>query len=584
MEQEIFLEICQQDVDNIYLAPVETLIALFTIKYCDSKIKITLIKTNKKSNDHHNFMININDFTVDILENNETTRSVGYCQLPYLRLNKNSFIAGLCACLRQIIKLTISENSSHHCQNLLGFKNSCLAAPSETSVWTKFCEVDLINMLYNCNEKTRSKVELPEALARYEIHLSQPVRLHNIHKYTMSKKYSPNGVSTQNRNIPEHIYAEGTFMTLADIDIFICIHLFVIFMSNDKIFNAMPLVTKWYNKIMEDENIKSLLNIFPMIIKSSDIDVNFVLPNVIDQSLYQCDPKFYKTGRQAFTKQGDIDLSLDIIKNIGIKYNLEDEPFGVELNIDWNKIPFDAGPNELPKKRLQRKYEQLENLCKATLKLAKSGDKIVDFCAGTAHLGILVAYLRQDCRIIILENKEESLNRAKLRVEKLNLHNIDFYQCNLDYFKGNFDIGLSLHACGVATDLVIQHCLHVNAIFISCPCCYGSIKNCHNIQYPRSKIFRDSISLKNYLTLGHSADQTHDDRNHKTKQGYQCMSIIDTDRKLQAEEFDYKVHLSKLVPDTCTPKNHLLVGIPEFKLADDKTIADYFNNLCNIQQ
>ncbi|XP_044005434.1 glutathione S-transferase C-terminal domain-containing protein homolog [Aphidius gifuensis] len=392
------------------------------------------------------------------------------------------FIAGLCACLRQIIKLTLSENPLHHCQNLLGFKNSCLAAPSETSVWTKFCEVDLINMLNNCNEETRSKIELPETLARYEIHLSQPVRLHNIHKYTMSKKYSPNGVSTQNRNIPEH---------------------------------AMPLVTKWYTKIMENENIKSLLNIFPMIIKSpSDIDVNFVLPNVIDQSLYQCDPKFYKTGKQAFTKQDDIDLSLDIIKNIGIKYNLEDEPFGVELNIDWNKIPFEAGPNggELPKKRLQRKYEQLENLCKATLKLAKSGDKIVDFCAGTAHLGILVAYLRQDCH----------------------------------YFKGNFDIGLSLHACGVATDLVIQHCIRVNAIFISCPCCYGSIKDCHNIHYPRR---------------------------------YQCMSIIDTDRKLQAEENGYKVHLSKLVPDTCTPKNHLLVGIPEFKLTDDKTIADCFNNL-----
>ena len=46
--------------------------------------------------------------------------------------------------------------------------------------------------------------------------------------------------------------------------------------------------------------------------------------------------------------------------------------------------------------------------------------------------------------------------RAVHRVQSLGLSNCRFYQGNMDYFKGRFDIGVSLHACGVATDLVIQ--------------------------------------------------------------------------------------------------------------------------------
>ncbi|XP_011300058.1 glutathione S-transferase C-terminal domain-containing protein homolog, partial [Fopius arisanus] len=212
--------------------------------------------------------------------------------------------------------------------------------------------------------------------------------------------------------------------------------------------------------------------------------------------------------------------------------------------------------------RSKRKYEQLENLSRPVLKLAKPGDVIVDFCSGSGHLGILIAYLRKDCTVILLENKEESLNRSKLRVKKLKLDNVRFYQCNLDYFKGKFDIGMSLHACGVATDLVIQHCIKRDAIFVSCPCCYGSVQNCHHISYPRSNFFKSVIMVRDYLIIGHAADQTHDEKNVKTKQGYHCMSIIDADRKLQAEECGYTVFISKLVPENCTPKNNLLVGIP----------------------
>ena len=79
--------------------------------------------------------------------------------------------------------------------------------------------------------------------------------------------------------------------------------------------------------------------------------------------------------------------------------------------------------------------------------------------------------------------------RAVHRVQSLGLSNCRFYQGNMDYFKGRFDIGVSLHACGVATDLVIQACIRNGASFVSCPCCYGSLQKCHMLSYPRSNHF-----------------------------------------------------------------------------------------------
>lgn len=46
-------------------------------------------------------------------------------------------------------------------------------------------------------------------------------------------------------------------------------------------------------------------------------------------------------------------------------------------------------------------------------------------------------------KVILIENKEESLVRAQSRSAKLGLKNIGFIQANLDYFTGPFDVGVS---------------------------------------------------------------------------------------------------------------------------------------------
>lgn len=46
-------------------------------------------------------------------------------------------------------------------------------------------------------------------------------------------------------------------------------------------------------------------------------------------------------------------------------------------------------------------------------------------------------------KVLLIENKEESLLRAQSRSAELGLKNIGFIQANLDYFTGPFQIGVS---------------------------------------------------------------------------------------------------------------------------------------------
>jgi hypothetical protein len=47
----------------------------------------------------------------------------------------------------------------------------------------------------------------------------------------------------------------------------------------------------------------------------------------------------------------------------------------------------------------------------------------------------------------------------------------------------------------------------------------------------------------------------------KSRQGYFCMDVIDTDRLLRAKELGYLTQLTRLFPENCTLKNRLLVGV-----------------------
>lgn len=298
-------------------------------------------------------------------------------------------------------------------------------------------------------------------------------------------------------------------------------------------------------------------------------NVNYPMLKILDSeasSLYKSDPKRYKPRNRIYTEQTEVDAVLNKLHSLNTTFTSENSKSFGQQTIDWNTIEPEHEKNcALPQQRLLRKRQQLENLANAVVSMACKGNRIIDFCSGTGHLGILLALQLPHCTVILMENKAISLERAKKRAQELNLSNCRFYQCNIDYFEGNFDIGTSLHACGTATDIVLQQCLRTKANFVCCPCCYGSLQPMPHLSYPLSKKFQTVVNEKEYLYIAHTADQAHElgtlnCKPETTKQGQFCMDIVDSDRKMQAEEQGYEVILTRLHPEQCTPKNRLLVG------------------------
>lgn len=544
---------------------LESLLIVFIYKVCDSVNVVLKLKVVGGEPEEPNFKINLNGLNYEFFEEESIPNVAKFCSWPVIIVG-NKVVAGLCSVARQIIKSSKNESV----QRLLGFRESCLVACSETSTWTKFCEIDIIATVKNllkCPSEyfINGEVRIPADVTRFEYHLAQPVKMHNIYKTARevnSDKGIISGVPVQKLNL-QHDFAEGAFMTLSDVMLLPCFQIIFKIYSALIFKEKLSLCFAWFNKILEQE-LPELEFSFSTFDCDTENISDVIEEEVPKHSLYISDTSRYKPQNRTYTKQIDIENSLSIIEHLPVDIINESIPFGNEVPFDWLKIPLIINPcgGALPKKRASRKCEQLENLVKPIIKLAKSGNTIVDFCSGSGHLGLLLAVCLPDCSVILVENKERSLLRAEERVEALHLKNVILLQCNLDYFNAQFNIGVSLHACGVATDLVIQNCIKNRAHFVCCPCCYGGIHSCYHLTYPRSKVFCNSkLQYVDYLNVAHAADQTHDDENAKTKQGYFCMDIVDTDRKLQAVEKGYEVHLGKLQPVSCTPKNNILVGI-----------------------
>jgi len=131
---------------------------------------------------------------------------------------------------------------------------------------------------------------------------------------------------------------------------------------------------------------------------------------------------------------------------------------------------------------------------------------------------------------------------------------------------GAFDVGLALHACGVATDLVLDQCLLARAAFVLAPCCVGRLAqaSCFSSR-PRSQRVGAVLSSVEMRSVSSSADCTVRDKKLLTETDElrrRCKRVVDEDRLSLAREAGYTVRRFSMVPFGCTPKNDVLVGWP----------------------
>lgn len=273
--------------------------------------------------------------------------------------------------------------------------------------------------------------------------------------------------------------------------------------------------------------------------------------------------------------------------------------------------------------RAWRKEAQLANLIRCVLALVPEGVRggssdsprafrIVDFAGGTGHLAVPLALLLPDCEVVCVDLKKRSLDLMHSRVDGMvvsesvvdhkvhcqsstlrkskRIPNLYSYHGTIQSYESDFDIGVSLHACGEASDWVLRKCLERRASWVVCSCCCGKLRrdasnpyvfqstgaNEKQVTYPQSKTFASlgggnnkvhTITAEDFDEVAKVSDysQLGDIRQPKNACRRAAKSLVEWDRLLFTKEAtqqleDATVILAKMDPWEASCKNDILIG------------------------
>ena len=203
------------------------LVAMFINNWCGNKTLLTLVN-------HPSDLLTIPIPALTVLAAKVQPEPVLLTTLPLLMVVESENLSGLTVSgLAAVSRHLMKESNDPVVLKAMGFRGNCLQAPAECSIWTSFCEVQMIQatILFLTQQQQQDVVEIPTALVKLEEHLKQPIRMHNVVKrWQAEEPRSAAGGQLNQEEIQklagtllEHTYAEGPDMTLADLILFPCV-------------------------------------------------------------------------------------------------------------------------------------------------------------------------------------------------------------------------------------------------------------------------------------------------------------------------------------------------------------------------
>ncbi len=208
--------------------------------------------------------------------------------------------------------------------------------------------------------------------------------------------------------------------------------------------------------------------------------------------------------------------------------------------------------------KMQSKFRQInkfiEHIDNIKDKLPKDNINIYDLCCGKSYLSFAVYHyfkniLKVNFNMICVDLKKDVIEYCINVAKRLGFDEMRFY-CD-DIVKFNMELKpnlvISLHACDIATDIVLNKASENNAdVILSTPCCHHELNhtiNCEALSFvTRHSMLRQKM----------------------------CDALTDSLRLLKLESEGYKVDALELIDPEDTPKNIMLRAIKKKKLDKDK--------------
>lgn len=195
----------------------------------------------------------------------------------------------------------------------------------------------------------------------------------------------------------------------------------------------------------------------------------------------------------------------------------------------------------------QSKFRQIsrfsEYIVEAEKKLNRSGEIYVcDLCCGKSYLSfaayhVLTEICGRDVRMTCVDLKQSVMDYCSDIAKKCGMNEMEFICMNIGDFvpMRTPDLVISLHACDIATDIVLNFASKYRAdVILSTPCCHHRMNN--EMNSPTLDFIAERSILKQKL----------------------CTAATDALRLLKLEAEGYKTDATELIDPEDTPKNVML--------------------------
>ena len=233
-----------------------------------------------------------------------------------------------------------------------------------------------------------------------------------------------------------------------------------------------------------------------------------------------------------------------------------DEPFLIELGVsDKSGRPHDK---KLPKLRQINRF--LEYVRDAEKHLPNEGTLyICDLCCGKSYLSFAVYHYfanvkKRNTVMVGVDLKPDVIEYCNSVAQKLNFLGLNFVCGDVRKFEAESKPSLvvSLHACDIATDIVLERAMAWNTkVILSTPCCHHEMN--HNLNCSALSFIAEHSMLRQKF----------------------CDAATDSLRLKLLQANGYSTQALELVDPDDTPKNILLRAVKTKNAINEKYMQEY---------
>ena len=204
-----------------------------------------------------------------------------------------------------------------------------------------------------------------------------------------------------------------------------------------------------------------------------------------------------------------------------------------------------CGAGCLPRKELYEAWE----VARRVRRIVRGG-RVVDLCGGHGLLAQIMLLLDDSSPLALVVDKKIAASASRVG-ESLATHwprlrgRVTFLAADIGEFDiDTADVVVSSHACGDLTDVILERACRARAAVAVLPCCHDMVRASPASVLPGVD---DARSLEGWVDRA---------------------LAIDIGRARWLEDKGYHVR-TQTIPESITPKNRLLIGVPKRKQAGE---------------